>query len=109
MQYIPYLEAEGLNIVAQPIFDDEHLENIYETGERSLLKTMLRYIKRALVLFQLPVFDLIWLEKEVFPYLPAVVERMLSFINKPYVVGYDDAIFHNYDISSNPITRWLLV
>jgi glycosyltransferase involved in cell wall biosynthesis len=51
---------------------------------------------------------MIVIEKELLPYMPAVFERLLSRLKTPYIVDYDDAVFHNYDLSDNPIVRWLL-
>jgi glycosyltransferase involved in cell wall biosynthesis len=48
------------------------------------------------------------IEKELLPYTPAILERLLNHIEIPYIVDYDDAIFHNYDLSSNPVIRRLL-
>ncbi|HEY3113565.1 MAG TPA: glycosyltransferase family 4 protein [Gemmatimonadaceae bacterium] len=65
-------------------------------------------MKRLLQLLTFYRYDLIWIEKEIFPYLPAWVERFLKFVGKPYVVDYDDATFHTYDRSTNPLIRRLL-
>jgi glycosyltransferase involved in cell wall biosynthesis len=61
-----------------------------------------------MLLLRCPNFDLIWIEKEIFPYFPAVFERVLSLLGKPYVVDYDDAVFHNYDLSTNLAIRIFL-
>ena len=53
-------------------------------------------------------FDLVWLEKEAFPYLPAWGERLLNRSSVPYVVDYDDATFHQYDTHRRPQIRKLL-
>ncbi len=52
------------------------------------------FMRRLRVLFTVHRFDLVVLEKELIPYMPALLERLLSGI--PYVVDYDDAIFHQY-------------
>jgi glycosyltransferase involved in cell wall biosynthesis len=48
----------------------------------------------------------VWLEKELVPWAPALIERGL-LRKLPYVADYDDAIFHNYDLHRNPILRAL--
>ncbi|MDA3831985.1 MAG: glycosyltransferase family 4 protein [Spirochaetales bacterium] len=40
--------------------------------------------------------------------MPALAERLLHWLGKRYVVDYDDAIFHNYDLSGNPVLRRVL-
>jgi glycosyltransferase involved in cell wall biosynthesis len=66
------------------------------------------YYKRLVSLLTIKNYDLIWIEYEIFPYLPAFAERMLNIIGKEYIVDYDDAVFHHYDMSSNPLVRKVL-
>jgi len=66
------------------------------------------YIRRFVSLFEFYKYDLIWIEKEIFPYFPAFAERVLFLCGKRYVVDYDDAIFHNYDLSDNLLVRKFL-
>jgi glycosyltransferase involved in cell wall biosynthesis len=54
-----------------------------------------------------PDFDLVLIEKEIFPFLPAWAERWLAWKRIPYVVDYDDAIFHNYDLHPLRLVRSL--
>jgi glycosyltransferase involved in cell wall biosynthesis len=53
-------------------------------------------------------YDLIWLEKEALPWLPAWLELLLLRGRTPYLVDYDDAVFHRYDQHSASVVRWLL-
>ena len=52
-------------------------------------------------------YDLLWIEKEVFPWLPFFFEKALVPAI-PYVADYDDAIFHQYDIHPRQIVSRLL-
>jgi glycosyltransferase involved in cell wall biosynthesis len=63
------------------------------------------YISRLRDLLRIYKYDVIVIEKELLPYAPAVFERLLSRLKTPYVVDYDDAVFHNYDTSDNRIIR----
>ena len=108
LQYLPYLEAEGIEVFPRPLFDDEYLEALYTQGRRSSFKIFWQYTKRLMVLLRCSKFDFIWIEKEMFPYFPAFGERLVSLLGKPYVVDYDDAVFHNYDLSGNPAVRLIL-
>lgn len=96
LQYIPYLESQGFQIDIKPLFSNSYLE-AFNSGKSRIGKALKGYLKRAFVLINLKQYDLIWLEKELFSYLPAIGERILSFLKIPYVVDYDDAIFHRYD------------
>jgi glycosyltransferase involved in cell wall biosynthesis len=48
------------------------------------------------------------LEKEALPWLPAWLELLLLRGRTPYLVDYDDAVFHRYDQHSASVVRWLL-
>jgi len=50
----------------------------------------------------------LWIEKELLPWLPAWGEMLLACLNVPYVVDYDDAVFHRYDLHPNSLIRTLL-
>jgi glycosyltransferase involved in cell wall biosynthesis len=51
--------------------------------------------------------DLYWVYVELLPYVPAAIER-LATSGKPVVYDFDDAFFHSYDQSGNPLVRALL-
>ncbi len=105
LQYLPHLQAAGHEVMVQSLFDEAYLESLYRQGCRPLLHSAARYLQRLLALAKAGNHDLLWIEKELFPYLPAWIEGRLAM---PWVVDYDDAIFHNYDLARNPLTRWLL-
>lgn len=106
-QYIPYLESQGYEIEVQSLFDDQYLTDLY-MGKRNHFQTIIAYGKRFLSLCRIHKFDFLYIEKELFPYLPAWTEQMLYFLKIRYIVDYDDAIFHNYDMSSNTLVRTFL-
>jgi glycosyltransferase involved in cell wall biosynthesis len=41
--------------------------------------------------------DLVWVEKEALPWLPASLELALMGASVPFLLDYDDAVFHQYD------------
>lgn len=108
LQYLPHLEADGFDVTVSSLFDDAYLSSIYKKEGRSALVIARLYFKRLLALLSGYQYDLIWIEYEVFPYFPAFAERLLKLLGKPYIVDYDDAIFHNYDLSRNPFIRRFL-
>lgn len=108
LQYIPFLEQQGIKITVQSLFDDQYLENLYSGKNNSKLSIISYYVKRLYTLLKAKSFDVVWVEKELFPYIPAFFEQLLNFFGVKYVVDYDDAIFHNYDLSKNFIIRTFL-
>lgn len=108
LQYLPFLETDGFQITVTSLFDDQYLDQLYRNGKRAPLRMLMLYLRRLFVLLSAFRYDLIWIEKEIFPYMPAFAERVLYWLGKRYVVDYDDAIFHNYDLSGNPVLRRVL-
>lgn len=106
-QYLPFYEEAGIECTIEPFFNDRYLKNWY-TGKRNRLLIFSFYWKRLLVLLQVFKYEKVYIEKEIFPYLPPFAEWLLFLLNKKYMVDYDDAIFHNYDRHKNIIIRTLL-
>jgi glycosyltransferase involved in cell wall biosynthesis len=106
-QYFPYLEKAGCKVTVKPFFDDAYLKDFY-AGKKNVASVLKSYLRRFFVLFSVFSYDKIVLEKEIFPFLPAVAERLLKAFGIRYVVDYDDAIFHNYDKSGNPVIKKIL-
>jgi glycosyltransferase involved in cell wall biosynthesis len=108
LQYLPALAEAGIEVTVNSLFDDAYLRELYASGRRSRLRSLMSYLKRLFAFLTVFRYDVVWIEKEVFPYLPAFAERLLTLLGKPYVVDYDDAVFHNYDRSGNWFIRTLL-
>lgn len=107
-QYIPYLQEQGCEVTVYPLFDDAYLQAIYAKKNVSKLHLIKLFLSRIFVLLTVKKFDLIWIEYEVFPYTPALFEKLLSLLGVKFIVDYDDAIFHNYDLSGNPLIKRFL-
>jgi glycosyltransferase involved in cell wall biosynthesis len=107
-QYYPGLEAKGVEIMTSPLFDDDYLDRLY--SKRSRLGSVLKaYARRAWFLLHRPECDVVWIEKELFPWMPWFIERwFFKVLAKPSVVDYDDAIFHQYDKHRFGLVRALL-
>lgn len=106
LQYLPLLNKE-FDIEVRPLFDNEYLHQLYAGNSPSKGYILNRYFQRFFQLMALRKYDIIWIEYELFPYLPAWAESLLAKANKPYIVDYDDAIFHRYDLTNNPIKKML--
>ncbi|ABI57678.1 glycosyltransferase family 4 protein [Alkalilimnicola ehrlichii MLHE-1] len=108
LQYLPALEAAGINVTVCPLFDDDYLEGLYSGQGRSVGSVARRFATRVRDLRESAHADLLWLEYEALPYLPHWLEHALMPRALPYVVDYDDAVFHNYDLSGRAWVRRLL-
>jgi glycosyltransferase involved in cell wall biosynthesis len=103
LQYIPSLRQAGLEVTVHSLVSDELLAKRYRQGRYGLAAMLSAYLSRVRILMRRRKFDLLWIEKEALPWMPLWLERCL-LRGTPYVLDYDDAIFHHYDKHPN---RWL--
>lgn len=96
LQYLPALEAAGLEVQVQSFIDDEKLAAKYKRGRYSLSTIIGSYGQRVQALLKRKTFDLIWIEKEALQWWPLWLEQLL-LSKTPYVLDFDDAVFHHYD------------
>ena len=108
IQYVPLLESNGFDVSIKPLFNDVYLRDLYSGKRKSIFKLLWAYCRRLLQIISIREFDIIWIEKELFPYLPGVFENLIQITGVPYIVDYDDAIPHNYDGNAKPIVRLFL-
>lgn len=106
LQYLPSLESHGFAFTVSPLFDDTALDARYQRGSYSLSALLRCYLRRVSVLLSRHRFDLLWIEKEALPWWPWWIERLI-LSGVPYVLDFDDAIFHNYDLNPRPWVRRL--
>lgn len=106
-QYFPYLEQAGIAVTVKPFFEGDYLVSLY-AGKKNKVAIAKAYARRFLNLFTVFSYDVVVIEKELFPYFFSWFESLLVLLGIKYIVDYDDAIFHNYDLSSNKLIRCLL-
>jgi glycosyltransferase involved in cell wall biosynthesis len=107
-QFLPDLQAEGIDVTVAPLIDDALLAARYARGGYPGASLAAAYARRIRRLFGARRYDLVWIEYELFPWLPGVAERLLAAAGVPYVVEYDDAVFHRYDLHPRRVVRGAL-
>jgi len=107
IQYLPGLMLKGFQVEVAPLFADRYIQRLY-TGAVPFVEVLRSYSRRFSRLFKKKNFDVIWVEKEIWPWLPWLLDRAISPGRKPVVVDYDDAVFHRYDLHPSPVVRALL-
>jgi glycosyltransferase involved in cell wall biosynthesis len=108
LQYLPFLQAAGIDVTVAPLLDNNYLKNLYTQKPLNITRIFSAYLHRLMLLFKSSKFDLLLVEKELFPWLPSFAELLLARLGIPYVVDYDDAVFHTYDThSKNPFRNIL--
>ena len=105
--YHSFLREHQFAITAYPLFPASYLQTFYSTGSKPVLTVFKSYLKRFFQVLFLKKYDIVFIEYELFPYLPFWFEKLLLRNKKNIVFDYDDAIFHNYDKSKNAFIRWL--
>ena len=108
-QYLPFLETLGVHVSSCPLLSDLYLRRLYADLRPRITDVLEGYYARIRQLVLRRKYDLIWVEREVFPWLPAWIENgALGWRQSPWVVDLDDAIFHRYDLHRVGVVRWLL-
>lgn len=103
----PALERRGIDATAEPLLDESYVAARF-AGRVPMGSVARSYMKRLRTLARARRFDVVWLEGELFPWLPSPAEWLVRLAGRPLVVDYDDAVFHRYDLHANPLVRALL-
>src|SRR4051812_24148228 len=91
------LRAQGVESDICSVMPDDFMTHRFVRRSRIAPGVARGYLRRLRDLLQSRSYDLVCIQGECLPYLPATVERILLAICPPYVVDYDDAWFHRYD------------
>jgi hypothetical protein len=106
-QYKFYL-ADYFNLDFYPLFNDEYIENLYNNKRKNYFSIFRSYINRIYdVLRILGTNKIVFIEYELLPYFPSFLEYLLYKTNVKFILDYDDAIFHNYDLHKKAFIRFL--
>jgi glycosyltransferase involved in cell wall biosynthesis len=104
-QFLPALRASDFDVDVSMLFGDDYVRALY-ARRKPLIQALRGYIRRGRVLLETSKYDVVWVEKELFPWLPALFEHVRG--GAAVVVDYDDAIFHRYDTHKSAMVRRLL-
>jgi glycosyltransferase involved in cell wall biosynthesis len=107
-QYLPFLRSQGYEVTVAPLLSDRYVANMYSGKRAPVVDVIQSYVRRVFALLQSNRFDLIWLQREALPWIPESLESLLLKPGVSYVVDYDDAYFHRYDLNSSAMIRWTL-
>jgi len=108
-QYLPALEALGVQCTVQSFMDDEMYRLSFSPG-RTVTKavmTLRATTRRLRALLGWRRYDLVYLQRELFPFGPPVVERWLRHRGAVMLFDYDDALFIKKPSRYNPIATLL--
>jgi len=107
LQYLPHLAAAGIAVDVAPLFDDGYVARLYGGRRVRWASVAASYGRRALGLLARRRYDVVWVEKELLPWLPAWADLGL-LAGGPrrarLMLDYDDAVYHRYDAHRR---RWV--
>lgn len=106
--YLPAIKERSVECHVSAFFTDKYLDEVYLSKKHNKWQALRGFVRRVCMLMVVSRYDRVVIEKELIPYFPAIFERLLNLFGIRYIVDYDDAIFHNYDVSTSPIIRSLL-
>lgn len=105
-QYAPFLSGAGLEVALRPFLEDDYLTALYE-GRPRTAPALAAYRRALAIRDEIRRHDLLWIEKELLPWLPYWLERGVLG-GTPYILDFDDAWALRYAASGSPLVRLLL-
>lgn len=104
--YLEYFIAEGHRTEVRPLFHNGYVKTLYQKKTRSYWKIFLSYLRRLVYLLKNKhQFDVLLIEKELFPNCPYFLETWL-LKDCCYTLDFDDAVSTIY--KKHPLKRFLL-
>lgn len=106
LQYLNAFKEHGFDVEVSPLFSNAYVRSVY-SGKGRISEAVKGYAARLPAVLKTRKYDLLIIEKELFPFLPAWFEKYLYRNRIPYIADYDDALFHRYDLHRSRFVRML--
>lgn len=104
-QYIEFLEKSNFDVDLNYLTSDKSILHKYKYGKYKKIDIFFEYIKRINIMLEIKKYDIVWIEKEALPWIPSFIESIFLKGVK-YIVDYDDAVFHNYDMHRSKLVSF---
>lgn len=108
LQFLPALNEAGISVTWRSLLSDDYVRGLVSGERPSRLAIMAGYARRVGDVRRARTVDLLWVYAELFPYLPAWLERLALPSNVPVVIDWDDAFHVPYRDHRSRAVRALL-
>lgn len=107
-QYVPFLEDLGVECTVQSFMDAEMYRLSLSRGQtmRKIFKTALATVKRIRAVLGWKRYDAIYMQRELLPFGPPLMERWLKRSGAALFFDLDDALFIKKASRYNPIATF---
>ncbi|MFY2763021.1 glycosyltransferase family 4 protein [Arenimonas sp. MALMAid1274] len=108
-QYLPHFEALGVQCRVQSFMSQAMYQLSFSKGRslRKMWETGKAVLRRLVVLAGYGRYDIIYMQRELLPFGPPVIERFLRWRGATLVFDYDDALFIHKPSRYNPLASLL--
>ena len=108
IQYFPHLARLGLDVRLMPFLSDAYVDSLYQGRRPDLGDVAHSYWRRTTDLLHGARDVTFWVEKELLPFMPFLVERQFLRRAARLVVDCHDAVWLRYRDHPNVVLRCLL-
>jgi glycosyltransferase involved in cell wall biosynthesis len=108
-QYVPHLETLGVRCDVQSFMDDDMYRLSFTEGHMAnkVWMALKATARRLMKLRRFREYDIVYLQRELFPFGPPLIERYLKRHSAVLVFDFDDALFIKKPSRYNPLATWL--
>ncbi|RPG34537.1 MAG: glycosyltransferase [Muricauda sp. TMED12] len=96
MQFSEALAKRGIIVDYYPLLSDRYLKILYRTGRTSISSILAAFFRRIAQTSKIKNYDVVWLEGELFPWCPAIIETTLLRKSTRLIIDFDDPIHLRY-------------
>jgi glycosyltransferase involved in cell wall biosynthesis len=108
LQFLPALAQQSIDVEVCPLLGDWYMAGLLANRHPPLSALADAYRHRVQQLLRRRRPDLIWVERELLPWLPWPLERALLGASTPILLDLDDSQFHRYDRHRSGLVRGVL-
>jgi glycosyltransferase involved in cell wall biosynthesis len=106
-QYLPFLEASGMEITVRPFLSSRLMPQLYTSASMTKKLAFAAYgaMQRLTDTVRARRYDVVYVLREAFPFGPPLLENLLAAAAGRFVFDFDDAIYSRSFAYSNPLDR----